>query len=231
MTRRALMIVAKQPAPGQTKTRLSPPLDAADAAALYECFLRDTLDIVREARRTIDFQPIIAYLPAGAQSYFQTLAPDFDLMLQQGSGLSERLNNATSYCLVNGYDQVVIMDSDSPTLPAANICDAFTILDRQADIALGPCDDGGYYLIGLKQPAPDLFLKVTMSTPHVVEDTLTQAKLNGLHVEILPACYDIDFVQDLKRLVMDLEQAPPETAIHTRAFLETHPVMSRAGEL
>jgi glycosyltransferase A (GT-A) superfamily protein (DUF2064 family) len=123
------------------------------------------------------------------------------------------------------------MDSDSPTLPAANVCDAFTILDSEADIPLGPCDDGGYYLIGLKRPAPDLFLKVTMSTPHVVEDTLAQAKSNGLHVEMLPVCYDIDFVRDLRRLAMDLEQAPANVAVHTRAFLETHPIVSRAGDL
>jgi len=231
MTRRALMVVAKQPAPGQTKTRLSPPLDAADASALYECFLRDTLEIVREARQTLDFQPIIVYLPADADGYFRTLAPDFDLILQQGRDLSERLNNATSHCLTNGYDQVVIMDSDSPTLPAANVCDAFMILDGQTDIALGPCDDGGYYLIGLKKPAPDLFLKVTMSTPRVVEDTLAEAKLNGLHVEMLPICYDIDFVQDLKRLMVDLEQAAPNIAAHTRAFVEAHPIMARVGEL
>ncbi len=231
MTRRALMVVAKQPAPGQTKTRLSPPLDAADASALYECFLRDTLEIVREARQTLDFQPIIVYLPADADGYFRTLAPDFDVVLQQGSDLSERLSNATSHCLTSGYDQVVIMDSDSPTLPTANICDAFMILDSHADVALGPCDDGGYYLIGLKKPAPDLFLKVTMSTPRVVEDTLAEAKLNGLHVEMLPTCYDIDFVQDLKRLMVDLEQAAPNIAAHTRAFVEAHPIMTRVGEL
>jgi len=231
MTRRALMVVAKQPAPGQTKTRLSPPLDAVEASALYECFLRDTLEIVREARQMTDFQPIIVYFPADADGYFHTLAPDFDMVLQQGSDLSERLNNATTHCLTHGFDQVVIMDSDSPTLPAANVCDAFMILDSQADVALGPCDDGGYYVIGLKKTAPDLFLKVTMSTPHVVEDTLAEAKANGLHVELLPTCYDIDFVQDLKRLMVDLEQASPNIATHTRAFIEAHSIMSRAAEL
>ena len=126
MTRRALMVVAKQPAPGQTKTRLSPPLDGTEASALYECFLRDTLDIIRQAQHMIDFDPIIAYLPAGAEGYFRTLAPDFGLLLQQGNDLSERLHNATAHCLTNGYDQAVIMDSDSPTLPASSLRDAFT---------------------------------------------------------------------------------------------------------
>jgi glycosyltransferase A (GT-A) superfamily protein (DUF2064 family) len=83
MTQRALIVVAKQPAPGQTKTRLSPPLSGNKAAALYECFLRDTLDTIREARKLIDFQPIIAHLPSGTEPYFQELAPDFELLLQQ----------------------------------------------------------------------------------------------------------------------------------------------------
>jgi uncharacterized protein len=225
MIRRALMVVAKQPAPGQTKTRLSPPLDSSQASALYECFLRDTLDIIRCARQILDFQPIIAYLPAGAEAYFRALAPDFDLLLQQGAGLSERLHNATSHCLQNGYDQAVIMDSDSPTLPFASVCAAFTTLEGPADVSLGPCDDGGYYLIGLKKPVPALFLNITMSTPQVVADTLAQAEANKLTVQILPTCYDIDFAADLHRLVSDLANLPNSIAQHTRHFIDAHPAL------
>lgn len=222
MTRRALMVVAKQPAPGQTKTRLSPPLNAEEAASLYECFLRDTLDIVRTANQVIAFQSIIAYMPDGAEPYFRDLAPDFELLPQQGADLSERLNNATIHALtVGGCDQVVIMDSDSPTLPTENLSHAFTALDR-ADMSLGPCDDGGYYLIGLKRPEPDLFLKVTMSTPQVIKDTLAQAAAKGLTVAMLPSCYDIDYVADLRRMIDELAALPKATAIHTRGFLARH---------
>jgi uncharacterized protein len=228
MTRRALMVVAKQPAPGQTKTRLSPPLTGEEAAALYECFLRDTLDTVRSARHVIDFQPIIAYMPSGAESYFRNLAPDFDLLPQQGADLSERLNNATAhYLTIGGCDQVVIMDSDSPTLPAENLCRALALLDSaDVDISLGPCDDGGYYLIGLKRSEPDLFLKVTMSTPQVVQDTLAQARAKNLRVEMLAMCYDIDYVADLQRLVDELADLSSKIALHTRAFLLAHPVVA-----
>ncbi len=212
MARRALMVVAKQPAPGQTKTRLSPPLRGQDAAALYECFLRDTLDTIRRARESLEFQPIIAYLPPGAEGYFRELAPDFERLLQQGENLSERLHNATAHCLLNGFDQAIIMDSDSPTLPAANLCQAFRVLDDGADVSLGPCDDGGYYLIGLKQPAPDLFLNVTMST----------------RVGMLPICYDIDYVADLRRLVSELDFLPHEIARHSRQFLASR--LSIVGE-
>ncbi len=223
--RRALMVVAKRPAPGQTKTRLSPPLDGNEASALYECFLRDTLDTIRRARTQLDFEPIIAYLPQGAEEYFQTLAPDFALLLQEGIDLSERLHNATSHCLSNGYDQAVIMDSDSPTLSEANLRLAFTALGDGADVSLGPCDDGGYYLIGLKRPTSDLFLKVTMSTPHVIADTLAQAEKNALEVRLLPVCYDIDYVDDLRRLVAELDHLPADAARHTREFFGARPAL------
>ncbi len=225
MPRRALIVVAKQPAPGQTKTRLSPPLDGHEASALYACFLDDTLDLIRVARTQIAFQPMIAYLPAGAEPYFRRLAPDFDLLLQQGADLSERLHNATAHCLTTAYDQVVIMDSDSPTLPVDNLCQAFTALDGDADVSLGPCDDGGYYLIGLKRPVSDLFLKVRMSTPDVVNDTLARAADNHLRVTLLPGCYDIDYVEDLRRLVAELGTLPAHIAQKTRAFIHARPAL------
>ncbi len=221
--RRALMVVAKQPTPGQTKTRLCPPLKGEQASALYECFLRDTLDIIRVAHQQISFDPILVYLPLGSQSYFRTLAPDFGLLLQNGADLSERLNHATSHFLKNlGYQQVLIMDSDSPTLPPSSLVEAFTALDT-ADVTLGACDDGGYYLIGIKKPAPSLFLKVTMSTDHVTVDTIEQAKEAGLQVTMLPPSYDIDYVADLKRLNQDLSLQPAHVAAHTRTFLANHP--------
>ena len=221
--RRALIVVAKQPAPGHTKTRLSPPFDASQASALYECFLRDTLEIVRTAQAMLDFQPIITYLPEGAEPYFHKLAPDFRLLLQQGRDLSERLHNATARCLTEeGCQQAVIMDSDSPTLPVDCLIKAFKELDN-ADVSLGPCADGGYYLIGLKAPAPRLFLDVTMSTPHVVADTLACAAQEGLQVAMLPTSYDIDYVDDLRRLVAELRTLPTEIAPHTRGFLAKTP--------
>lgn len=225
MTRRALLVVAKQPAPGQTKTRLSPPLQGGQAAALYECFLRDTLDLIRAVRARIGVQPVIAYLPQGGEGYFRALAPDFDLVLQHGADLSERLYHATAHALTHGYDQVAIMDSDSPTLPVTSVCRAFEALDGPADVTLGPCEDGGYYMIGLKRPAPDLFLKVTMSTPTVAKDTLAQAQANGLNVELLPPCYDIDYVADLHRLIAELATLPETVAAHTRAFIANNPAV------
>ena len=222
MLKRALLVVAKRPAVGQTKTRLCPPLSGEEAAAIYDCLLRDTLALVRLARQQLAFDPILCYLPAGAENYFREIAPDFALELQAGRDLSERLQHATTTALTErNYDQVVIMDSDSPTLLPDYLCQAFAALDN-VDVSLGPCDDGGYYLIGLKRPAPALFLKVQMSTPQVVADTLAIAQSLDLQVAQLPGSFDIDYVADLRRLTEALDQLPASVAVHTRAFMNGH---------
>ena len=212
----ALLTIAKRPAPGQAKTRLTPPLSPEQAAAFYECLLADTLDLIR---RVPGVQPAIAYLPAGGEDYFAALAPDFDLILQEGSDLGARLDHALAYYLGLGYQRAAIMNSDGPTLPLAHLIRAFHLLRGDADVVLGPSDDGGYYLIGLKRPAPRLLREVRMSTPWVLRDTLALAAEEGLHVALLPAWYDVDDAADLARLIAELAGASPEVAPRTRAFL------------
>ncbi len=211
----ALLVVAKRPAAGQTKTRLTPPLSPQQAAQLYESFLCDTLDLmlsVKQAHR------IVAYLPEGEESYFRGLAPGFDLTPQHGGDLGQRLDNALTACLSGGFEHAVIMDSDSPTLPAEYLARAFSSLDS-ADVVLGPCDDGGYYLIGLNRPAPRLLRGVRMSTPTVTRDTIALAHEQGLSVARLPAWYDVDTVSELERLRAELESLPDHRAPHTRRAL------------
>lgn len=226
MTKRALMVVAKKPAPGHTKTRLCPPLTGEQAAQLYEAFLLDTLALIRQARQQLEFQPIIVYLAddsPDSEAYFAALAPDFQRFEQVGANLSARLNHATMHCLTTlGYDQAAIMNSDSPSLPSACLVEAFTALDN-ADVTLGTTDDGGYYIIGLKQPAPPLFLTVTMSTPTVAQDTLDRAKDQTLSVKLLPQSHDVDYIDDLRALAAELSTLPPEVAPHTRRFLAANP--------
>jgi rSAM/selenodomain-associated transferase 1 len=212
----ALLVVAKRPAPGHTKTRLSPPLSPEQAAALYECFLKDTLELMRSVPGV---QPVLAYLPRGEEDYFAGLAPDFDLLLQQGSDLGSRLDSALTHYLELGYSRVAVMDSDGPTLPRRCLELAFERLEA-ADVVLGPCDDGGYYLIGLKKPAPRLLREVRMSTPQVAADTLALAQELGLRVALLPAWYDVDDARSLGRLLSELKQSPPELAPHTRLLVE-----------
>jgi pyruvate-formate lyase-activating enzyme len=92
-------------------------------------------------------------------------------------------------------------------------------LDGGADVVIGPCDDGGYYLIGLKRPQPRLLRDVEMSTPHVVRDTLALAEQLGLRVALLPAWYDVDTVAELARLRTEVAALPAAVARHTRTFL------------
>lgn len=211
-------MVAKRPASGQTKTRLTPPLSPDQATNLYECFLKDTLELVR---RLENVQPAIAYLPAGEMSYFAQRAPDFELLLQQGENLGERLDHALTYYLEKGYRRAAVMNSDSPTLPEDHLRACFEALTSETDMAIGPCDDGGYYLLGTRQPIPRLTREVRMSTPHVTTDTLALAAEEGLRVRLLPGWYDVDDARSLARLMAGLADRP-QAAHHTRRFLEQH---------
>ena len=215
-----LIVVAKRPAPGQTKTRLTPPLSPQQAADLYECFLRDTLDLMR---RVPEVRRAIAYLPIEARDYFTQLAPDFDLIPQTGDDLGARLDHALTHYLDQGCERVAIMNSDGPTLPADHLALAFATLSDHADVVLGPSDDGGYYLIGLKKPAPRLLREVRMSTPDVLTDTLTLARTENLRVTQLPQWYDVDDVTSLQQLIAELQTAPAAIAPHTRSFLVALP--------
>ncbi len=212
----ALLVIAKRPAPGQTKTRLTPPLSPEQAAQLYECFLKDTLDV---ARAVPGVTRLINYAPLDKAEYFAQLAPDFGRVPQIGESLGERLDNALTHCLIErGFRRAVITDSDSPTLPARYLAQAFECLEH-ADVVLGPCADGGYYLIGLKQPQPRLTREVPMSTPNVLRDTLALAAQLNLRAALLPAWYDVDTAEELQRLQVELRRAANGTARHTRAML------------
>jgi uncharacterized protein len=221
----ALLVVAKRPTPGRTKTRLVPPLTLVQAAALYEQFLQDTLDLIR---RVPDIQPVIAYLPAKDRDYFTGIAPDFDYLLQTGQNLGARLDAALTHYLTLGYRHVVIMNSDGPNLPHTYLKQAFDALSGETDVVLGPCEDGGYYLIGLKAPAPRLLHEVEMSTPTVMRDTLALAAEERLHVTTLPTWYDVDQVADLRRLLTEIKTVPAEICAHTRSFLAANPALQAA---
>ncbi len=211
----ALLVIAKRPSPGATKTRLTPPLTPVQAASLYEAFLSDTLDI---ARAVPDVARFIYFAPDEAAGYFSALAPDFDLAPQVGAGLGERLDHALTRFLSGGYARVVVMDSDSPTLPVEHVAQAFNELET-ADVVLGPCEDGGYYLIGLTRPQPRLLREVRMSQPEVLSETVALAETLGLRLALLPGWYDVDTADELARLQAEMVPAPAGVAPRTRRRL------------
>ncbi|MGB9738647.1 TIGR04282 family arsenosugar biosynthesis glycosyltransferase [Chloroflexus sp.] len=208
-----LVMMARRPEPGRVKTRLCPPLTATQAASLYELFLRDLVAMMRTVSNT---RSLIAYAPTDAAEYFAALAPDIARRPQVGRNLGERLAAITTELLAEGTSAVVIIGSDSPSLPPTLIGQALAELERGVDLVLGPADDGGYYLVGLRRIAPSLFTEVLMSTSTVLRDTLAVAERLGLRTVLIDPWYDIDTIADLQRL-----HADPAPLPHSRPLLET----------
>ena len=217
MTLIAVAIMAKQPVPGAVKTRLRPLLSDGDIAALYDSFLRDRISQVRSLRGVA---PVIAYTPAESRPFFEQLAPDFLLLPQVGDSLSTRLTCIFRQLLDMGHDGVIATDSDSPTLPTEYLQRALDSLAAQdADVVLGPSDDGGYYLIGLRQLHTALFDAMPWSTPQVYDETLRRAARLGLGATSLAAWYDVDTPVEFKRLRAEVARLGTPAPKHTRRFL------------
>ena len=212
----ALIVVAKKPEPGSTKTRLSPPFTPEAAAEFYNCLMRDTLAL---AAQVPGVDLTLAYTPVSAVDYFQSLVPNgYRLTPQQGTHLGQRLANALALHLKQGYRRAVIMNSDGPTLPLAHLQAAFAKLDH-ADVTLGVGHDGGYYLIGLKQMVPELFENIAWSTEKVIPQTIDICQRLKLTVHCLPEWYDVDVAEDLQRLRLDLARNPAAAPL-TAGFLK-----------
>lgn len=211
-----LVVFAKQPQPGFTKTRLCPPLTPEAAAELYLFLMMDTFAL---ASRVGHVDHTIAFAPPQALVYFKTLAPvNFRLLPQVGGDLGQRLVNALIHHFELGYRKIVMMNSDGPTLPLACLKEAFSGLD-DADITLGRGHDGGYYLIGMTRLQEALFQNISWSTPKVIAQTIASCRRLGLKVHELPEWYDVDLGSDLDRLRKDLT-LNPACAPSTYAFLQ-----------
>ncbi|OGB93002.1 MAG: hypothetical protein A2Z31_07850, partial [candidate division NC10 bacterium RBG_16_65_8] len=199
--RQALFVMAKDPRAGQVKTRLCPPLTPETAARLYRCFLSDVLDLVAGVP---EVDPVVAFSPPEAHGEFARLAPGrFRLVPQAGADLGARLENTFRVLFQQGYERVAAVSTDSPDLPAEYLRDAFARLD-EAPVVLGPCPDGGYYLIGLSRLIPALFRDMPWSTERVMPETELRARQAGATVALLPEWHDVDTAADLDRLMRDL---------------------------
>lgn len=222
----ALGLMAKAPLAGEVKTRLVPPLNPDEAAALNVCFLRDMAANVESVSQTEAASGLVVYTPAGSESAFAGVLPErFTFLAQRGASLGERLCNATDDLFRQGYGAVCLINSDSPTLPRSLLIQAVRSLAAGGDrVVLGAAEDGGYYLIGLKQAHSNLFNEIAWSTSDVLARTRERAAEIDLPVELLPPWYDVDDAETLSRLCQELlftsslNGAYP--APHTRAFLE-----------
>jgi rSAM/selenodomain-associated transferase 1 len=218
----ALAVMTKVPRAGQVKTRLAPPLTPEEAADLNICFLRDTASAIAQACGA-NARGVGVYTPVGSEEAYSDILPtEFELLAQRGVGFGERLGFAAVDLFQCGFSSVCLIDSDSPTVSRDMYAKAVDLLsDRDDRLVLGPSDDGGYYLIGMKHDRPQLFERIDWSTERVFDQTMDRARELSLPVSLLPTGYDVDDAAALRRLCDELlcKNAAKEVAPNTRRFL------------
>jgi uncharacterized protein len=188
---RVLGLFAKRPTPGEVKTRLAAATSPDWAAAVASAFLHDSIDRLA----AVDARRVLAYAPDDAEAYFAALAGDRFRLVPQGEGdLGRRMGAFFEDQLRGGAVAVVLVGTDSPTLPLAYVEQAFRELDG-ADVVLGPATDGGYYLIGCARRQP-LFADIPWSSPHVLSETIARLTNLKSRLALLPPWYDIDTLTD-----------------------------------
>ena len=201
-----VLIMAKSPQAGRVKTRLLPFLSPDEAAALAACFVQDVV----AGALSLTPNVLVAYAPAEGRATLEALLPS-DLLwaLQEGSDLGARMQSVLEAASRQGFSPLIMLGTDSPTLPQVYLSDAVELLEsRKAEVVLGPTDDGGYYLIGLPQPLPGLLANVAWSTPNALTDTLRNAAALGRRTSLLPPWYDVDTPNDFQRLQAEFSVNP-----------------------
>ena len=222
----ALAVMTKAPRAGKVKTRLTPPLTPEEAATLNTCFLRDTAASIVAAARQGIARGIAVYMPLGAEgAYAEILPAEFELVPQRGEALGERMVLAFEDLLSLGFESVCLIGSDSPTLPAPIFAQAARILSEPGErMVLGPTDDGGYYLIGLKKLRRPILENIEWSTERVLEQTIERAREINLPIHLLPTWYDVDDWAALRKLCRALfagaeQETEAASAPATKAYL------------
>lgn len=206
-----IVVMAKKPALGTVKTRLGAVLSDEGRLRLYEAFLADKID---QVRRVPGARAVVAVAPPDApESILSWTGGDVDLVAQEGADLGERLSNLAARHFATSASPLLLVDSDTPTLPPSFFEEAVRALRSDAaDVVLGPASDGGYYLIGLRAPQPALFEGISWSTSRVLSQTLDRAHDRGLAVHFLQSWRDIDTPDDLEALATELSARPSASA-------------------
>ena len=205
----ALVIFAKAPIPGEVKTRLCPPLTPDEAATLHGSFVLDMLERTKlaVAKLQLPFHRYLVCAPSSELVFFKIMEERQGVRLldQVGEDLGQRMHRAFVDLFAKGYTQVILVGTDVPTLPLSIYQEALAMLSR-SDVVLGPALDGGYYLIGLKQPREQLFTGVPWSTDQVLAVTQQKAKTLGLSVSLTTTWRDVDTITDLQSLITECRE-------------------------
>jgi len=233
----AMGIMMKTPRNGFSKTRLSPPLSPEEAAGISRCFLKDTSVVIEALSRQDPFVVGVAiYTPVGSEGDLgELLPPGFKMIAQREGDFGTRLSGAAEDLFSVGFSAVCLIGSDSPTLPFHYLQELATFLKEPKDrMVIGPCWDGGYYLLGLRDAHTRLFENITWSTDRVYGETIERSKEINLPAVTLPVWYDVDDQFSLNRLLSELfpERANEaflqgSAALYTKEFLRQ--ILAREG--
>lgn len=189
-----ILVFCKAPESGKVKTRLAKTIGEAAAVSVHEYLARHCLETI--ARQNI--APIELWcMPNSRHAFFQHCETTFGVMLKEqvGKTLGERMSHAASDTLAQGKLPVII-GTDCPEINSAYLRSAFSALEQHNSV-IGPAYDGGYVLIGLREPQPEIFMDMPWGSPQVFDETM--ARLSG-PVKCLEVCGDIDYAEDLLRL-------------------------------
>jgi rSAM/selenodomain-associated transferase 1 len=204
----AVGIVCKTPAPGVSKTRLSPPLSSSDCALLSACFIRDLAQTI-DSLSADGIAPYAVYTPPGSgEDLRRLLSPGYALLPQCDGELSIRLFAAVCDLLRVGHAGAILVNADSPTLPASILRAAAEAVRGRDVVVLSPALDGGYMLIGLSRPHQHVFADIPWSTPAVHRLTVQRAAAIGVPVVEVPGWYDVDDSRSLRLLEAELAGEP-----------------------
>jgi rSAM/selenodomain-associated transferase 1 len=209
--RERLVVFARAPQLGKVKTRLCPPLSTEQALDLHKALVEETLDRFQDFSRP-DLE-LWVYLSEALQDPKALEIPSgWVQQVQQGADLGVRLGNAFQHGFENGVDRFVVLGSDSPTVPLECVDEAFDELSRY-DVVLGPCLDGGYYLLGCSRFVPEIFQGISWGKVTVLRETTEALVHSQRSFTYLIDWYDVDRDEDLVRLreeIMFFEREAPE---------------------
>jgi len=217
---RRVLLFAKRPRRGKVKTRLVPPLTAEQALTLYFAFLEDQLRWLNDS-----VAPESAELcldgPFRPPPRLVRLLGRIPRTTQGPGDLGERMLRAFRRCHSEACTATLIVAADAPTLPGRLLESAFAAIEAGADGALAPSVDGGYVLIGLRRPRPELFSRIDWGTPTVLAQTRARARAAGIELALLPPWYDVDDRHSLAVLRRELRRpAAARRAPSTRRVLD-----------
>ena len=189
-----LIVFVKTPRPGTVKTRLG--LGAAAESLAYQQLVDTVL------AKLGDFPGVeLRFAPADAEHEIRAwLRPGWSAAAQSAGDLGQRLMDAFGQALCGGARRVVIVGSDCPYLDREDIREAWAQL-KTCDLVLGPAEDGGYWLIGLRQNQPGLFENIAWSSWSVFTETMARAKALGLKSFLLRTLSDVDTRDDWERFI------------------------------